>query len=218
MAAEFMHVEEAKKMICEVGRRMYARGYVASNDGNISILTGDDEVVCTPTGVSKGYMTPDMMCVIKRDGKQVSGHLQPSSEIKMHLRVYLENPTLRAVCHAHPPMATAYAVIGRELVKPILVESVVLLGPVHIAPFAKPGTKEVPDSIAPFCANSNAVLLANHGALTWGRDILEAYYRMESLEHYATILTLTTQTFHSDKELTKEQVAELKKIKENLGL
>ena len=218
MNNEYMSVEEAKKMICEVGKRMYDREFVAANDGNISIRTGENEVVCTPTGVSKGYMTPDMMCVINLNGEILSGNMKPSSEVKMHLRVFKENPKMKAVVHAHPPISTTFSIVGTELDKPILAAAVILLGTVHIAPYAKPGTEEVPESIAPYCNNSNGVLLANHGALTWGRDILEAYHRLESMEHYAKILMYTTKIFESDNELTKEQIEGLNEIKKRLGL
>ncbi len=214
----FISKEEAKDWICEIGKRMYAREFVASNDGNISIRTGENEVVCTPTGVSKGYMTPDMMCVIDMDGNLLEGTLKPSSEVKMHLRVFQEDPKQTAVVHAHPQVSTTFSIAGIEMDKPIMSEAVVLLGPVHIAPYAEPGTYEVPDSIAPYVKGHNAVLLANHGALTWGRNILEAYHRMESLEHYAKVLMYTTKVFGSNNELNEEQVAGLKAIKKRLGL
>lgn len=216
--SEYISVQEAKEWICEVGKRMYAREFVAANDGNISIRTGENQVVCTPTAVSKGYMTPEMMCVIDMDGNRLEGELKPSSEVKMHLRVYKENPEQKAVVHAHPQVSTTFSIVGIEMSKPIMSEAVVLLGPIHIAPYAEPGTEEVPDSIAPYCNGKNGVLLANHGALTWGRDILEAYHRMESLEHYAKVLMYTTKVFGSDNELNEQQIEGLRAIKKRLGL
>ena len=148
---------------------------------NISVRIGKD-IILHPTGVSKGFMTPDMLVKINMKGKN-SRNSQGLIEMKMHLRVYKENPQVMAVTHAHPPIATSFAIAGIQLDKALLPEAVVMLGTVPIAPYATPGTEEVPESIAPYCKDHNAVLLANHGALTCGSDIIEAYYRMESLEH-----------------------------------
>lgn len=205
-------------MICEVGKRMYDRNYVAANDGNISIRIGVDEVLCTPTGVSKGFMTPEMLCKLTLSGEKLAGSMNPSSEIKMHLRVYQENEQVLAVTHAHPQIATAYAIAGIELDLALLPEAVVMLGTVPVAKYATPGTQEVPDAIAPYCLTHNAVLLANHGALTWGRDILEAYYRLESLEHYASILMYTTRIIGSYNQLTCDQVDTLIALRERMGI
>jgi L-fuculose-phosphate aldolase len=209
---------EAKEMICEIGRRVYNRNYVAANDGNISVKVGPNEIWTTPTGVSKGYMTPDMMVKMDLSGKIISGNLKPSSEVKMHLRVYNENPEVNAVVHAHPPVATSFAIAGISLDKPVLPEAIVLLGNVPVAPYALPGTQEVPDSIAPYCKTHNAVLLANHGALTWGRDLMEAYFRMESLEHYATILMYSNNILKKANELNGLQIADLIKVRESMGI
>jgi len=209
---------EAKSIICEIGKRMYNRNYVAANDGNISVKVGPNAIWCTPTGISKGYMTPDMLVKMDLSGKILSGKYKPSSEVKMHLRVYNENPEVNAVCHAHPPVATSFAIAGIQLDKAILPEAVVLLGTVPVAPYATPGTQEVPDSIAPYCKSHNAVLLANHGALTWGADPIEAYHRMESLEHYALIHMYTSKIINKSNELSCTQVDELLKIRENLGI
>lgn len=215
---QYMSEFEAKKLICEIGRRMYNRNYVAANDGNISIRVGKNAVLCTPTGVSKGFMTPDMLCKLTMEGEKLSGRLNPSSEIKMHLRVYRENESVRAVTHAHPPIATSYAIAGIDLDLALLPEAVVLLGKVPIAQYATPGTQEVPDSIAPYCKSHNAVLLANHGALTWGKDILEAYHRLESLEHYASIMMYTTRIIGTYNPLTCDQVTTLIEMRERMGI
>lgn len=210
--------QEAKEMICEIGRRVYNRNYVAANDGNISVKVSPNEIWTTPTGVSKGYMTPDMMVKMDLVGKVISGNLKPSSEVKMHLRVYNENSEVNAVVHAHPPVATSFAIAGISLEKPVLPEAIVLLGNVPVAPYALPGTQEVPESIAPYCNTHNAVLLANHGALTWGRDLMEAYFRMESLEHYATILMYSNNILRKANELKQSQITDLIKIRESMGI
>jgi len=213
-----MSESEAAALICHVGKRMYDRNYVAANDGNISIKIGDDAVLCTPTGVSKGFMTPEMLCKVNLKGEKTGGRLNPSSEIKMHLRVYRENAQVMAVTHAHPVIATSYAIAGIELDLALLPEAIVNLGRVPIAKYATPGTEEVPESIAPFCLSHNAVLLANHGALTWGGDILEAFHRMESLEHYASMLLTTTRVLGSYNQLSCEQVETLIALRTQMGI
>lgn len=209
---------EAKKLICEIGVRMYNRNFVAANDGNISVKVSNNSIWCTPTGVSKGFMTPDMLVKMDLNGNVLAGKYKPSSEVKMHLRVYKENPEVNAVVHAHPPVATSFAIAGINLDKAVLPEAVVLLGNVPVAPYATPGSQEVPDSIAPYCKGYNAVLLANHGALTWGSNLIEAYHRMESLEHYATILMYTGKIINQSNELSCNQVDELLKIRDKLGI
>ncbi len=209
---------EAKKTIIEIGKRMYDKGFVASNDGNISCKVGPNTIWTTPTGVSKGFMTPDMLVKMNFDGKVLMGKLKPSSEVKMHIRVYKENPDVMAVTHAHPPVATSFAIAGISLDRAILPEAVVNLGSVPIAHYATPGTQDVPDSIAPYCNTHNAVLLANHGALSWGKDLIEAYHRLESLEYYATVLMYTGRIIGRANELSCNQVEELITIREKLGI
>ena len=209
---------EAKKQIIAIGKRMYDKGFVASKDGNISCRVGPNTIWTTPTGVSKGFMTPDMLVKMNFDGKVLMGKLKPSSEVKMHLRVYNENPDVMAVTHAHPPVATSFAIAGISLDRAILPEAVVNLGSVPIAHYATPGSQDVPDSIAPYCNTHNAVLLANHGALSWGKDLTEAYHRLESLEYYATVLMYTGRIIGRANELSCSQVNELIDIREKLGI
>ncbi|MDF2878367.1 MAG: class aldolase/adducin family protein [Clostridia bacterium] len=209
---------EAKKAIIEAGKRMYVKDFVASNDGNISSKVGPNAIWTTPTGVSKGYMTFDMLVKIDLEGKVLAGRLAPSSEVKMHLRVYKENPEVMAVTHAHPPIATSFAIAGISLDRAILPEAVVNLGSVPIAHYATPGSTDVPDSIAPYCRSHNAVLLANHGALSWGKDVFEAYHRLESLEYYAKVLMYTGKVIGQANELSCKQVEELIAIREKLGI
>jgi len=209
---------EAKKAILEVGKRMYNKGFVAANDGNISCKVGPNALWTTPTGVSKGFMTLDMLVKMDMNGKVLAGTHKPSSEVKMHIRVYQENPDVMAVTHAHPPVATSFAIAGISLDKAVLPEAVVQLGSVPIAHYATPGSQEVPDSIAPFCKTHNAVLLANHGALSWGKDVIEAYYRLESIEYYATILMYTGKIIGRQNELSCQQVDDLLVIRKALGI
>ncbi|MBQ5951022.1 MAG: class II aldolase/adducin family protein [Lachnospiraceae bacterium] len=209
---------EAKLAILDVGRRMYERGYVAANDGNISCRVSENEIWSTPTGVSKGFMTEEMLIKTDLSGTVLEGTMRPSSELKMHLRVYREDPSLQAVVHAHPPIATAFAVAGIPLDRPVLTEAAMALGNIPVAPYATPGTQEVPDSIAPFVRTHNGCLLANHGALSWGKDMYQAYYRLESIEYYAGILMNTVFVMGRWKEVPRERAGELLEIRKRLGV
>ena len=170
--------------LIDVGNKMYLRGFVAAHDGNLSArIPGEDAVWVTPTGVSKGGMTEDMFIKLRiSDGVQLEGERKPSSEVKMHLRLYRENPEIGAVVHAHPLYSTSFAIARIPLDMPIYPASMMNLGPVPVADYSPPGTQGVADSVAPYAKTSRALLLANHGALTWGGDILKAWYRMEELE------------------------------------
>ncbi len=214
----YMTDHQAKAMIIEVGKRMFAKNFVAANDGNISCRVADDIIWCTPTGVSKGFMTEDMLVKMDLNGNVLMGNKKPSSEIKMHIRVYQENSEVQGVCHAHPPISTAFAVAGIALDKAIYPEALVNLGTVPIAHYATPGSTDVPDSIAPFCKDYNAVLLANHGALTWGNTLTDAWYRMESLEHYAMILMYTGNIIGKANVLSCDQVSDLIDIRTSMGI
>ena len=207
---------EAKTLLLEAGRRLYERGFVASNDGNMSVLVSAGTLWTTPTGVSKGFMTEDMLVKTDLAGTVLEGTRKPSSELKMHLRVYQENPDLRAAVHAHPPAATSFAIAGLPLDRPILPEAIVQLGTVPVAPYAEPGTQAVPDSIAPFCRDYGGVLLANHGALTWGYNLTQAYYRMETLEYYAQVTINSVFLLGRANALTGEQVERLTEQRQRL--
>ena len=202
---------EAKELILEIGRRLYRKGFVAANDGNISCKVGEDVIWATPTGVSKGYMTEAMLVKLSLSGAVLEGTAQPSTEIKMHLRVYKENSDVGGVVHAHSPFATCAAAAEKSLDGVFLTETLMGVGEVPCAPFAMPGTDEVPDSIAPFCKDYNAVLLAHHGVLTWGNDLMQAYMRMESVEFFAQVTLLEGLIPGGYPKLTKEQIRELEK-------
>lgn len=214
-----MREEMIKEQICDIGRRMYQRNMVAANDGNISVRISEHEILCTPTGVSKGFMTPEYICKTDERGNllEANGNFRPSSEMKMHLKIYEKRPDIMAVVHAHPMFATSFAIVGIPLTQPIMPEAVVNLGTVPIAPYATPSTEEVPQSIVPFLDDYNAILLSNHGALAWGKDLTAAYYKLESLEFYAELLYRTRQ-LGGARELNEEQVEKLYEIKKKLGL
>lgn len=214
----YMSEKAAKKAIIDIGQRMYVKNFVAANDGNISIKTGDNEVWATPTGVSKGFMKKKMLVKVDLDGNILEGTYKPSSELKMHLRAYKENPKIKSVCHAHPPICTCFAIAGIPLDTPILAEAVITLGNVPVAPYAELGSKEVPEAIAPYCHTHGGILLANHGAVTWAGDAYSAYYRLESMEYYANILMITEKIIGKQNTLTDEQIERLIAMREKFGM
>lgn len=215
---EYLSEKQARKAIIDIGQRMYVRNFVAANDGNISVKTGDNEVWATPTGVSKGYMKKKMLVKVDLDGNILEGTYKPSSELKMHLRAYQENEDIKAVCHAHPPICTCYAIAGIPLSAPVLAEAVITLGDVPVAPYAELGSKEVPEAIAPYCHTHNGILLSNHGAVTWAGEPYAAYYRLESMEYYANILLITDKILGRQNLLTDDQIQRLLAMREKFGI
>lgn len=215
MANEF----EIKEQICQIGKRIYDKGMVASNDGNISVKLNDNEFLCTPTGVSKGFMTPDYICKVDANGKVIQANegFKPSSEIKMHMRVYKERPDVNSVVHAHPMYATAFAIAGIPLTQPIMPEAIISLGYVPIAEYGTPSTEEIPDAISKYLQHFDAVLLANHGALSFSDSLLNAYHKMESVEFYAQLLYISKQ-LGGPKELTQQQVEKLYEVRRQFGM
>ena len=215
MVSEF----EIKKQICEIGKRIYDRGMVAANDGNISVKLNDNEFLCTPTGVSKGFMTPEYICKVDAKGNviQANGNFKPSSEIKMHMRVYAERPDVQSVVHAHPVYATSFAIAGIPLTQPIMPEAVIALGCVPIAEYGTPSTNEIPDAVSKYLQHFDAVLLANHGALAYSNSLLAAYHKMESLEFYAQLL-FQSRLLGGPKELSQNQVKKLYEIRRQFGM
>jgi len=210
---------EIKKQICDVGRRMYDRNMVAANDGNISVKLNDNEFLCTPTGVSKGFMTPEFICKVNAKGEviQANGKYKPSSEIKMHMRVYEKREDVGSVVHAHPNFGTAFAIAGIPLTQPIMPEAVIALGCVPIAEYGTPSTVEIPDNLEKYLPHYDAVLLESHGALTWSVDLMSAYMKMESLEFYAELL-YKSKMLGGPKEFDKDQIAKLYEIRRQMGL
>ena len=207
-----MNEYEIKKEMCEVGRRIYMNGFVAANDGNITVKISDNVFFATPTGVSKGYMTPDMIIKVDGEGKVLEGKLKPSSELKMHLRVYKERPDVKAVVHAHPPTATGFAIAGVPLDKYTMPEAIIFLGTVPIAKYGTPSTDEIPDAVSEHLQSYDAFLLENHGALTVGNSLMNAYFKMETLEFYAKI-SLNARLLGGEQELTCDQIDKLMQVR-----
>lgn len=213
---KIMQDEKAvREEICEIGRRMYGRRMVAANDGNISVRLSENELICTPTGVSKGFMKPEQLCKLDLTGKvlEAAEGFGPSSEVKMHLRVYEKRPDITAVVHAHPVFATSFAVMGKALDVSLMPEVIVNFGKVPLAPYGTPSTAEIPDAIEPYLKDYQAVLLESHGALTWAKDLQTAYMKLESVEFYAELLYRTTQ-LGGPRVLSEEK---LKKLYEMYG-
>lgn len=200
----------SREQVCEIGRNLWNRGMVAANDGNISVLISPGRVLCTPTGVSKGYLTPAMLPVVDLQGNVLEQHegYRPSSEIKMHLRMYQASPAVEAVVHAHPMYSTVFAVQGETIATKMLPECVVTMPEVPLARYATPSTEAVADAIEPFALTHNACLLEQHGALSWGPDLMTAYLTMERLEYTAQITYLLRQ-IGGERDLPDEEIARL---------
>ncbi|MFA5911211.1 MAG: class II aldolase/adducin family protein [Vicinamibacterales bacterium] len=209
--------EQARADIVEVGRRLWQRGFVASNDGNISVRLDENRLITTPKSVSKGFMTPDMMVITDLNGTRIAGEREPSSELKMHLEVYRNRPDARAVVHAHPPTATGFAVAGIALDRAVLAEVITTLGSIPIAEYATPSTEELPAAVRKYVKAHDGLLLANHGALALAGDVMSAYYRMETIEHFAKI-SLVARTLGRENVLSRGEVDRLQGLRGMYGI
>jgi L-fuculose-phosphate aldolase len=211
-----MNEYKLKEQICEIGRRLYARGFAAANDGNITIRLNDKEILCTPTMVSKGFMKPDDICKVDYDGKQLAGTKRRTSEVLLHLAVYKNRPDVHAVVHCHPPHATAFAVAHEPIPKCILPEVEVFLGEVPIAKYATPGDNRLPESIVPYVKDCNTILLANHGTVTFGPTLENAYFNTEIIDAYCRILILS-KLLGRVNYFGEKETSELMTFKKRLG-
>lgn len=213
------HEEQLRADIVEIGRRLWVRGYTASNDGNISVRLDRDRLVMTPASVCKGFMTPDMMVITDLAGRVLSAApgRKPSSEILMHLVVYRHRPDVGAVVHAHPPTATGFAVAGIALDRAVLAEVVTTLGSIPLADYGTPSTEELPSTVEPFVRAHDALLLANHGALALGQDLFAAYYKMETIEHFARISFVARQ-LGREHLLSRHEVERLQSLRGSYGI
>lgn len=217
-----MNEQLIREQICDVCNKMWQLGWVAANDGNVSVKLDKNTFLCTPTGVSKSFITPDKLIKIDQNTNiiEAQGDYRPSSEIKMHLRVYQERPDVGAVVHAHPPVATGFALAHVPLDSYSLIENAIVIGSVPITPFGVPSTNEVPEAIAPYLAEHDVLLLEYHGALAVGSDIITAFYRMESLElvakttFYARMLLGGKQ----EEEIPREKLETLFEMRKNYGV
>jgi L-fuculose-phosphate aldolase len=201
-----------RRDLVEVCRRMYQKGFVASNDGNVSIRIADNEILATPTGMNKGDISPDQFIKVNMKGELIEGYLKPSSELKLHIRAYEARSDVKAVVHAHPPISTGFAVAGIALDQMALPEVIATLGTVPLAPYATPSTDELAHSIDKFIGSCNAILLSNHGVITVGPDVYSTYYTMERVEHSAYIIWVA-KSLGGEKKLNKENIDKLLSMK-----
>src|SRR5438067_4813762 len=211
-----MNEYKIKQELCEIGRRVYARGFAAANDGNISYRLNDKEILCSPTMVSKGFMKPEDICKCDSEGKQLAGTKKRSSEFLLHLAVYKQRPDVGAVVHCHPPHATAFAVAHEPIPKCILPEVEVFLGEVPIAEYETPGNQKFADTIVPYLKDCNTIILANHGTITFGPDLEKAYWNSEIIDAYCKILILSKHLGNVNY-FTQGQTKELLEFKKRLG-
>ena len=214
-----MQYMETREVMCDICHKMWQLGWVAANDGNLSVRLPNGNFLATPTGISKSFITPEKLVVIDADGNvlEAENGYRPSSEIKMHLRCYKEREDVGAVLHAHPPTATGYAVAHVPLDRYTMIETVAAIGSIPVTPYGTPSTYEVPDAIAPYLQEHDVLLLANHGALTVGADAITAYYRMETLELFAKI-SPTAHLLGGEKEISEENIQKLIDLRKYYGI
>jgi len=208
---------ELREDIVQVGRLVYQKGWVAANDGNISIRLDQDRLLCTPTGVSKGMMDPDDLIICDMQGHKLVGKKERTSEILMHLTVYQMRPDIKAVVHAHPPVATGFATAGKPLNQALLPEVIIGLGCVPLAEYGLPGTPELTDPMLPYIPKYDAILMANHGAVCYGEDVFKAFFKMETVEHYARI-ALVAELLGGATILPRQEVTKLLESRTRYGI
>jgi len=213
MKSEHQHRED----ICRFGKALHGRNYVAATDGNLSVRLDADAILCTPTMMSKGMMEPEDLVVVNMTGRRVSGRRNVSSEIAMHLMIYKLRPDVHGIAHAHPPTATGYAAAGLPLNQALVSEIVIALGCIPLARYATPGTAELTQALEPLVPNYDAILMANHGVVTYGSDLLQAYMKMETVEHFACI-TMVTHLLGRQQLLSDEDVSKLVVAREKYGI
>ena len=184
------NVYKIKQEICEIGDRLYKKGFAAANDGNISYRISENEVVCTPTLMTKGFMKPDDLCIVDMEGNQLDGRRKRTSEVMLHLAIMKTRPDIKSVVHCHPPHATAFGVAREPIPQCVLPEVEIFIGDVPITKYAIPGGEEFADTILPFVEKSNVIILANHGTVSFGETVEKAYWWTEILDAYCRILML----------------------------
>jgi L-fuculose-phosphate aldolase len=206
-----------KEQMCDIGRRIWLKGFCAGNEGNHSYRVSENRVLCTPTGISKGNLKPDDICVVDLDGKQISGKRKRTSEFLMHAAIYKARPEIKAVIHSHPPHATAFAVAGIELPTCIHPEAEVFLGAVKTAKYVTPGDTRLGESLMPYIKDSNTIILQNHGTVSFDTDLEQCYYKLEIVDAYARILILAKQV-GSIRPLDGGEMKELLELKAKFGM
>lgn len=201
-------LEEYRNDIIEVGKLVFQKGWIAANDGNISVRLDDSRVLCTPTAICKGMMRAEDLIICDMEGNKIEGTRERTSEIAMHLTIYRMRPDVRSVVHAHPPVATGFATAGRALNLALLPEVVIGLGSVPVAEYGLPGTPALTDGMLSYIPKYDAILMANHGVVSYGSDVFQAFFRMETVEHFARI-TFVAEMLGGAKVLPREEVRKL---------
>lgn len=211
-------IEVLKRRMCDMGRRMWERGYTDGNGGNLTIRVGDNMVLCTPTLISKGFMKPEDMCLVDLEGKQLAGRLKRTSEVMTHIGIMKRQPAAKACCHAHPPHATAYAVAKVRPPSCLIPEAEVFLGVIGEAEYKTPGTPENADEVGRVAVTHQAVLMQNHGVITWGKDIEDAYWKMENTDAYCQTVLLASMLGRELTPIQPRQAKELIALRKQLGM
>ncbi len=211
-----INAHKIKQDICEIGRRLYNKGFAAANDGNITVRIGDNEVLCTPTMHSKGFLKPDDISTVDMTGKQLSGRKKRSSEALLHLEIYKNRPDVKSVVHCHPPHATAFAIAREPIPQCVLPEVEVFLGDVPITKYETPGGQQFADTIIPFVQKTNVIILANHGTVSYGVDVEQAYWWTEILDAYCRMLMLA-KSLGKVNYFTEDKERELLQLKQQWG-
>lgn len=211
-------MEELKNRMVDIGRRMWARDYTDGNGGNLTIRVGDNLVLCTPTLISKGFMTPEDMCLVDMDGKQLAGTRKRTSECMTHLAIMKRQPKAKACCHAHPPHATAFAVAKVRPPTCLIPEAEVFLGEIGMSPYQTPGTPANAAAVGEAAIDNMAVLMENHGVITWGKDIEDAYWKMENTDSYCRTVWVASQLGKPLTPITGGQAKELIALRQSLGM
>ena len=217
LAGSHKNEKQHRRELCLVGRWMYERGYIVACEGNVSVRLGEDCFLTTPTCMNKGMLEPEDLVVVDQEGRQLQGQRKASSEVLMHLLFYRMRYDVHAICHAHPATATGFATSGRALDQALLPEVVIGLGKVPLVRYATPGTSELSSAIEPYVMNYDALLLANHGVVTCGPDLLTAFHRMETVEHTAKI-TLAAENAGTPKLFSSREVAKLMAARARYGV
>ncbi len=199
---------QSRDEILRFGRLLHQRGYVAATDGNLSVRLDGEKLLLTPTGMSKGLMEADDLVLVDMNGRKLDGPRECSSELAMHLLIYRLRPDVRGIVHAHPPTATGFAAAGLALDQALVSEVVLALGSVPLARYGTPGTRELCDALEPLIPQHNAILMANHGVVTFGGDLTRAYLNMETVEHFAQI-ALVTHQLGRQRPLSEAEVGKL---------
>jgi L-fuculose-phosphate aldolase len=210
-----MSEHETRLEILRFGKMLHDHHLIAATDGNISIRLNEVSVLATPTCISKGMMTTEDLLVVDMHGRKISGFRDVTSEIAMHLTIYRMRPDIHAVVHAHPPTATGFAACGLPLDQALISEVLLSLGSVPLARYATPGTSELSDALVPYIPDHDAVLMANHGVVTYGVDLMQAYMNMETVEHFAKI-ALVVKQLGCERPLAAEQVTKLQEMRQRI--